>query len=176
MTRADAGASSDSSDLGNSSADQQKGTGQNAASSQTPATGDRKSNGGPSQVGRDPKAGSGKRHYDGGGAIGGVGEGRGTGEDPAKKSRGVAPMMLGEKLPDSLKAQEMSGPDQRQVTDASPQSQPGTLSPTRSSPARGIDEPVTSEYQVPAPLRGLVDDYFQQLHSDTDQPPESRRK
>ncbi len=119
------------------------------------------------------KPGNGKpskaSHSKGGNAPSGEpsgGNGQSGGENPPKKSRGVAPLMLGSRLPDVVQGRQLPGPDQRTDLDVPPQAMPESpADPSPASSRRG-DESSIASFRVPAEWRARVNQYFEQLHAD----------
>lgn len=166
-----AGGASASADSGGSNAPAPPvaGLGQ-AGSSKAAATAGRRGADATDRGGRSLGVGTARARGGDAGGGGGTGEGRGIG-DPPKKSRGVAPLLLGTTLADHLQARELAGPDERQLVGMPPQSQPGDDLPARSNQDRHGDEPVVGGYRVPPAARGMVGDYFRQFHRDGGPPP-----
>lgn len=96
-------------------------------------------------------------------AAGGSGKGNGGGQSAPKKSRGVAPLMLGTREPDLILGRQLPGPDERTKLQVRPQS--GPESPAADAPAgeHGIESPVDI-FRLPPGSRQAVQDYFQMLH------------
>lgn len=161
-----AGASSTAGQVSDPSANQTGGTGQQSSegspggenSPQQPGSGQQKSN--QSQRGQGSS----------GGESGGDNGKTGGTNSAAKKSRGVAAMMLAEKVSDRLLGIPRAGPVDR--TRAQVPSTPMPTEPAANvavGPAAASERPVSS-FAVPGELQGVVGDYFVRLHRDAPDP------
>jgi hypothetical protein len=96
------------------------------------------------------------------------GNGRASGQSPPKKSRGVAPLLLGTRRPDLFQVRPLPGPDDRTKFEVPSQRDPGGPALPAAAPARVGDEQPQAAYQVPAELRAVVDEYFARLHAEAE--------
>ena len=95
------------------------------------------------------------------------GQGQASTQSPPKKSRGVPPLMLGTRLPDTLTGRPLIGPSERMAAPGDPSSNPETPAGAGSIADRAVSEPVVDTYRVPAALQDVAFDYFQRLHAET---------
>jgi hypothetical protein len=100
--------------------------------------------------------------------MNGNGKQPGGGNAP-KKSRGVAPLMLGTREPDLFEGKKLPGVVEHTELPVPPQPTPDSPAAATITAARDGDESVVSPYAVPAEMRQLVSDYFHQFHSDDEQ-------
>ena len=98
------------------------------------------------------------------------GNGQSSGSNTPKKSRGVAPMMLGTPQPDLFQGKPLPGPDERTKREVPPQAMPGDVAPATPVAPRQGDEPPVPVYRVPPEMRRLVGGYFEKYHQ-SDVPP-----
>lgn len=98
------------------------------------------------------------------------GSGRTVGEGAPKKSRGVAPLMLGVRQPDLFQGRRLPGPDERTKLLLPSERDPGPPAPAAEAAARTTDERPADRYAVPGDLRGAVGTYFQKFHADANPP------
>ena len=96
------------------------------------------------------------------------GDGKTTGQSQPKKSRGVAPLLLGTRQPDLFQGRPLPGPDERTKLLLPPTRNPGQPAARADAPPRSGDERPVHAYQVPADLRDVAGQYFQQFHADAD--------
>jgi hypothetical protein len=94
------------------------------------------------------------------------GDGKTNGKGQPKKSRGVAPLLLGTRQPDLFQGRPMAGPDERTKIQLPAKRDPGDPSATVAAADRIGDERAVGSYQIPEELRGVVGDYFQTFHDD----------
>jgi hypothetical protein len=99
------------------------------------------------------------------------GHGQSGGQNPPKKSRGVAPLLLGTPEPDLFEGPQLAGPDERTRLQIAPQPLPADPAPAAAVAARRDNEPPVPAYRVPAESRHMVDDYFERFHEDADPHP-----
>ena len=99
------------------------------------------------------------------------GNGQSGGQGGQKKSRGVAPLLLGIAQPDLLTGTPQPGPERRTQTEVPPEASPQP--PDRAAPTadRQGGESAVDVYRVPPAASPLVGRYFQQLHRDAARPP-----
>ncbi len=99
-----------------------------------------------------------------------AGNSRGGGINGFKKSRGIAPRLLGSPVPDLFLGTQLAGPEERTTSPTPPLSAPGSLAAAAlPRPARN-DEKEVSPYCVPDDSRRLLSDYFSQFHADAEEP------
>ncbi len=98
------------------------------------------------------------------------GNGQSGGQNAPKKSRGVAPLLLGTPSPDLFQGRPLSGPDERTRLQVTPR--PAAGEPAAADPVapRRDDEPAVPAFRVPAESRHVVDDYFERFHQDAGPP------
>lgn len=94
------------------------------------------------------------------------GDGQSSGQNQPKKSRGVAPLMLGTREPDLFQGRQLAGPDERTKLQVPPRASPGQPRPDAAAAPRTGDEQVVPGYRVPASMQRLVSDYFQKYHAE----------
>jgi hypothetical protein len=94
------------------------------------------------------------------------GNGQSGGQSPPKKSRSVAPLMLGFRQPDLLQGRQMAGPDERVTLQVPPQPDPQSPDAAIDAPSREVSESPVDVYAVPPVSRSAVTRYFQQFHQD----------
>jgi hypothetical protein len=95
----------------------------------------------------------------------GTGKGRSGGQNPPKKSRGVAPLLLGVTQQDVLQGPVSSGPDEVKVRSMKPQPGPQSPASAAMTATRTCPELQVTPYVVEGESRDLVNNYFAQLHS-----------
>ncbi len=99
------------------------------------------------------------------------GSGQSGGQNAPKKSRGVAPLLLGTPAPDLFQGRPLAGPDERTRLQVAPRPVAGEPDAAAAAAPRRDDEPAVPVFRVPADSRHLVDDYFERFHGDTGPPP-----
>ncbi len=95
------------------------------------------------------------------------GNGQSGGENAPKKSRGVAPLLLGTPAPDLFEGRPLPGPDERTRLQVTPR--PAAGEPAAAAPAapRRDDEPAVPAFRVPGRVAArMVDDYFERFHQE----------
>ncbi len=141
------------------------------ASGDTARSGDAKDSEDSNSSGRSGKSGR-PGHSSSGAPDGGASgptNGQSGGQDAPKKSRGVAPLMLGTPVPDLLHGPTLPGPERRTTSKAPPQASPDTPAADTALQSRTNDEAPVDAFPVPADRRASVNRYFQKFHQDADQ-------
>jgi hypothetical protein len=136
----------------------------NQASDPSASEAGQKGGGGYSNAEAKMKSGLGGRSADSSQGSGGTGQS--GGQNPPKKSRGVAPALLGVRVPDLLKGRQLPGPLERSTLQIP--SQPAAGNPTTDAEAlpRNQGESAVEVFQVPAGVQTAVARYFEKYHQD----------
>ncbi len=96
------------------------------------------------------------------------GNGQGGGQNSPKKSRGVAPLLLGTRQPDLIPARVLEGPDERTKVDSPQRSNPELPADARTVPSRQGAEPIVDIYRIPAADQRTVQEYLETYHEQAD--------